>query len=237
MIVRPNGATQLLITQPDHAALAGRVMRQWAADALAHAPNRPAILTAIDEHDNGWREVDAAPIVDGAGRILDFIATPDDIRREIWPRGIQRLAPTPYAAALVAQHASHIYDRYRTDPGWARFFASMESTRNRHLLEAGRITLDDLLRDYLFLRVGDMLSLTFCNGWTQVQTDDVGSGYSMRLERTRLIVTPDPFEGREIPLEITARELPNHPLRSAAEARKVFQAAPVVVLQGVACGA
>jgi hypothetical protein len=42
-----------------------------------HAPQRAAILTAIDEHDNGWREPDSSPIVDGMGRILDFIAAPD----------------------------------------------------------------------------------------------------------------------------------------------------------------
>jgi hypothetical protein len=236
MIVRPHGATQLLITQPDHAALAGRVMRQWAAGAFRHTPQRAAILTAIDEHDNGWREPDSSPIVDGTGRILDFIAAPDEIRRGVWPRGIERLAATPYAAALVAQHALHIYHRYRDRPDWAPFFVSMASARDRHLVAAGGVTLADLLRDYLFLRIGDLLSLTFCNGWADVQTDDVGSGCSMRLDGTRLIVTPDPFEGREVPLEIAARELPGRPFRSAAEARELFELAPAVVVKGVAAG-
>ena len=49
----------------------------------------------------------------------------------------------------------------------------------------------------------------FCNGWTASQLDDSGSGYTIRLEGTRLTIAPDPFEGREVPLEITARELPN----------------------------
>lgn len=237
MIVRPNGASQLLITQPDHAALAARVMRRWRADGFTQAPRQAAILTAIEAHDNGWREVDASPIVDGGtGRILDFVSAPDEIRRQVWPRGVERLAATPYAAALVAQHALHIYRRYRTDPGWAQFFITLEAARDRQLRTTVTLTLEDLLREYCFLRIGDLVSLTFCNAWPDVQTDDAGSGYAIRLHGARLIVTPDPFEGREVPLEITARELPNRPFRSTSEARAVFEAARTVVVKGVAAG-
>ena len=121
MILRPNGSSQLLITQPDHAALAARVMRQWRADGLLQSPRLPSILLAVEEHDNGWREVDTAPLVDAStGRVLDFIGAPEEIRRPVWPRGVDRLADTPYAAALVAQHALHIYRRYRDNPGGRR---------------------------------------------------------------------------------------------------------------------
>src|SRR5215203_3779305 len=59
MIIRPHGSTQLLVTQPDHAALAGRIMERWAADDFPASPRRPEILRAIAEHDNGWLDVDA----------------------------------------------------------------------------------------------------------------------------------------------------------------------------------
>ena len=241
MIVRLDGSFQLLITQPDHAALAGRVMREWRAGGLLQSPRRASILLAVEEHDNGWREADAAPLVDAAGRVLDFVGAPDDVRRPVWPRGVERLAATPYAAALVAQHALHVYRRYRENPEWAPFFAGMEACRDRHLKrspgkEAAAPTLEDLLRDYFFVRIGDLLSLTFCNGWTSVQSDDSGSGYAIRLEGTRLAVTPDPFDGRDVPLEVTARELPGRPFQSAAEAREAFARAPEVLLQGVASG-
>jgi len=91
-----------------------------------------------------------------------------------------------------------------------------------------------LLRDYFFVRAGDLASLTFCNGWTDVQTDD--AGYAIRLDGTRLTITPDPFEGREVALEVTARELPNRPFRSASEAERAFTAAREVVVKGVASG-
>jgi len=265
MIVRLDGSFQLLITQPDHAALAARVMRQWRADGLPQAPRLSSILLAVEEHDNGWREVDAAPLVDEAtGRVLDFVGAPDQVRRAVWPRGVDRLAATPYAAALVAQHALHVYRRYRDDPDWAPFFGDIEARRERDLqrlpfdslvrsarsgqrheggwgpasMENDRpLAVADLVREYFFVRIGDLISLTFCNGWTAVQLDDSGSGYAVRLEGPRLTINPDPFEGREVPLAITARELPNRPFPSAAEAREAFSKARHVVVEGVASGA
>jgi hypothetical protein len=235
MIVRLDGSSQLLMTQPDHAALAARIMRGWRANGFPDAPRHSVILYAVAEHDNGWREVDAAPVVDGVtGRILDFVSAPARIRRLVWPRGVERLAATPYAAALVAQHSVHVYRRHRGDPGWAPFFAEMEAVRDRNLQAAAPLTLDDLLRDYFFVRAGDLASLTFCNGWTEIQTDD--AGYAIRFEGMRLTITPDPFEGREVALEITARELPNRPFGSALEAEHAFSEAREVVVTGVASG-
>jgi hypothetical protein len=236
MIVRREGSSQLLITQPDHAALAARVMREWRAGGLPGSPRRSSILLAVERHDNGWREADAAPLVDGAtGQVLDFIRAPDPIRRTVWPRGVDRLAGTPHAGALVARHALHIYRRYRDDPGWAPFFLEMERRRDHLVREAG-VSVEDLDRDYAFLRLGDLISLTFCNGWLDVQQDDAGSTYAIQLEGRRLTVTPDPFEGRQVPLEVTARELPDRVFRSEADAREAFSRARAVLVQGVASG-
>jgi hypothetical protein len=236
MIIRTGGTSQFLITQPDHAALAARIMRVWLGDGLPDSPRRPDILRAIDEHDHGWADVDAAPIVDAAtGGILDFVNAPDTVRRQVWPRGVERLEATPYAAALVAHHAIHVYRRYRPHPEWTAFFRSMEEARARFLRATQALTLNELFRDYLYLRVGDLVSLTFCNAWTEVQTDD--SGYAIRLDEARLIITPDPFAGSEVPVEVPARELPNRPFESPEEACEVFAATPTVTLTGVIKGA
>jgi hypothetical protein len=234
MIVRPAGSSQLLITQPDHAALSAHIMREWRAGGFADNPRRDAILLAIGEHDNGWREVDATPIVDEEGRIHDFVSAPDPIKWSIWPRGVDRLATTPYAAALVAQHAVHVYRHKREDGEWTLFFAEMERLRDRHLQSAG-ITMDDLLGDYPFVRIGDLASLTFCNGWSAQQVDDVP--YAIRFDGTRLTIAPDPFEGRQFAIEVNARELPKRPFRSAAELQAAVAAAPVVTVAAVTVGA
>jgi hypothetical protein len=234
MIIRPHGATQLLITQPEHAALARRIMEDWVADDFSASPRRSQILRAIAEHDNGWREVDAAPLVDReTGNLLDFIHAPDDVRRAVWPRAVDRLAHVPYEAALVAQHALEIYARYRKEPAWEPFFAALEAARNRHLHRAS-VPLDALQREYLFVRAGDLISLTFCNGWQAGQTID--GRYVVRLHADHIIVTPDPFAGRIIPIVITAVEMPATPFSNATEAQETFRRGRRVLVAGTVRG-
>jgi hypothetical protein len=234
MIVRHEGSSLLLITQPDHAALAGRVMREWVRDDWPDSPRRADILRAVGEHDNGWREIDRSPVIgESDGRILDFVEAPDEIRQGVWPRGVERLADTPYAAALVAQHGVHVYARYRDRPDWTRFFSGMEALRDSHLARVADASLDQLLGDYTPVRIGDLISLVFCNLWREPQQE---GQYAIALDGDRVVVTPDPFDGRAVPLEIEARELPDRPFESADEARRRFDAAPRRQLSGVALG-
>jgi Protein of unknown function (DUF3891) len=217
MIIRPDGSTRLAITQPDHAALAGRIVHAWRANGLPQSPRRDDILLAVAEHDNGWREVDDTLMVDPAtGAILDFVTAPGHIRRGVWSRAIARLATRPYAAALVAHHAQHVYGRYRSDPAWASFFTEMESTR-----EGLVSSLDELNADYLFVRIGDLASLTFCTAAAMPVSE---FGYRVRLDGARVIIDPDPFEGARVPISIEGQEIDGYTYARA------------VTLTGVATG-
>lgn len=230
MIVRQAGTGLLLITQPDHAQLAGRIMRHCVA--LADHPRQGAILRAIAEHDNGWAEEDAAPLADPrSGGVVDFVAAPLAVRHRVWPRAVERLSGDPWAAALVAQHAITVYDRFRPDPAWAAFFAEMEALRDRMTRTVACAT--DLLADYAFVRLGDLVSLTFCTGWTDAQRY---ADWTVRLSGDRVRVDPDPFGGAVIPIEIAARELPARPFRTDAELRDALARASTTVLRGAASG-
>src|SRR5437899_706682 len=117
MIVRQAGANLYLITQPDHAHLAARIIEH--AVALTAHPRRDAILLAVAEHDNGWAEEDAAPILNPAtGQLADFINAPPVVRQRVWPRAVERVGQHPWTAALVAEHAVVVYDRFRSEDGW-----------------------------------------------------------------------------------------------------------------------
>src|SRR5512145_328394 len=111
MIIRHLAASDQLITQPDHAALAARILRQWHPGHFPDSPRKASILHAIEKHDEGWAEVDESLLVDEAGRLLDFMAVSDDVKRDTSLRGLSALASDPYAAALVAQHRLHVYRR------------------------------------------------------------------------------------------------------------------------------
>lgn len=232
MIIQGGRGDLLLIAQPDHAALAERIISRWRADRFPSAARRDIILFATRHHDDGWIDVDSAPMVDGNGGLLDYVHAPEEIRRAIWPRAVDLLASTPYAAALVAQHALHIYDRYRADPAWRGFFAQMERSRDDRLAQARPLTIDNLLADYFFVRMADLMSLAFCDAWTEPQTE---GAYEVRWNGARLSITPDPFGGSEVPLAIPARRLPARRF-SSADALEAFRQAPLVTVTGTASG-
>jgi len=228
MIVRPLPAGLQLITQPDHAHLARRIMEHCIP--LAHHPRREEILLAIGEHDSGWEETDAAPSVDPAtGGVADFIKVPVSVRQGVWPRAIARLAGEPWAAALVAHHAWFVYERFRTsaDPEWAAFFAEMAAARDARL-EALRLPFDELESDYAFLRLGDLISLAFC---TQAPEPSRYGRWRVQADGARVVVGSAPFSGA-VPFEVQARELHAGPFRSDDELRAAVGAAMTTTLRG-----
>src|SRR3954471_10118548 len=121
MIVHPEAETLLLFTQPDHAHFSGELLTLWRSDGLPDHPRRAEILFAGREHDNGWREADAAPRwnaeAPGGGLPHDFISMPRPERIEIWERGTARFAGShPYAAQLITRHALTLHRDRRHDP-------------------------------------------------------------------------------------------------------------------------
>ena len=231
MIVRAVRDGVQLITQPDHAHLARTIMEHCVA--LSARPRRDAILHAIGEHDNGWAEEDAAPTVNpDTGQVADFVSVRLSARHAVWPRGIARLADDPWAAALVAQHALTVYDRFRSEAEWTPFFAEVAAARDA-MLRASGMARDDLVADYPFVRLADLISLTFCTGWPDEQRF---GDWTVQLSGTRVVVTPDAFGGVEIPVEIDAREIRNQPFRSDGELRNALSDAKTTPLRGEVAG-
>jgi hypothetical protein len=230
VIVRSGEEVLHLIRQPDHARLAGAIMTQ--CRPLTTHQRRPSILRAIAEHDNGWTEEDQTPLLDDAsGGVYDFVTAPLAVRRRVWPRGVARLAEDPWTAALVAQHADTIYDRYHSDPDWSTFFTDIRQQRDALVATTG-LTLAELIEDYAFVRLGDLISLAFCTGWSdEHRFDDVTVG----LAGTRVVVAPDLF-GKVIPIEITARSIPNVRYGSASDLAAAFDTAALVTLRGEVAG-
>ena len=218
MIVRPDGDRLLLVTQPDHAALSGRIMAAWRGDDLSASPTRETVLRATREHDCGWLEVDDRPALDAAGGSpQDFMTAPDATKQGVWPRGVRRLEPIdPGAAALVAQHALALAERHPV-PGWERFHSDMTAERDRILRRgAYRNDLDALRADYRFVFLGDLISLVFCCAWSE--TFDY-EGWTVTRDGTAVQVQPDPFEGATIELTAPARRLAGAALRVAERPR------------------
>jgi hypothetical protein len=239
MIVRDDGKSFLLITQPDHARLARDIVAAIRTEPALETASRETVLLATREHDNGWIEVDAEPTIDPAtGRPCDFISGPAHVKHDLWPRGIRRAAQTdPRAGALVAQHAITVYAYRASEPEWQPFFGPITALRDDLLAQIGAshgAAREAFDREYRCVRLGDLLSLQFCNGWT---TSHETYGYAAELRGSSLVISPDPFAGGSLPLRVLARRVPARRYESDADLRKAVAQAVPEVLVGEARGA
>ena len=238
MIVRNDGASLLLITQPDHAQLAEAIVAAIRTEAPLAGPARRTILLATREHDNGWAEVDALPVVDTAsGRPCDFMSGSAAVKHELWLRGIARVAKAdPLAGALVAEHALTVYGYRRSDAGWASFFSTIEGMRDALLQRLGFSsgaspqTFDAY---YRCVRLGDSFSLQFCNGWTDPSTT---LGYRAAMDGTTLRISPDPFAGATVELRVVGHRIPVCVYRDDAQVRAALARATPEIVTGTARG-
>ena len=193
MIVYDEGPSLRLITQPDHAHFAGQLLALWCTDGLPANPRREEILFAAREHDNGWREEDAAPRWDaGHRRPVDFLGTAGSDRIEIWERGVARFAGShPYAALLITRHAEALHEGHRGDPAWDPFLAFLHDLDGELMAETGT-GAEEVAADYRLIDLVDRLSLVVCNGWRDPFTH---RGISGTFDGTTLRLDPLPLAG------------------------------------------
>jgi hypothetical protein len=102
-------------------------------------------------------------------------------------------------------------------------------TMRREFVEASGLVLPELLADYWFLGLGDLISLTFCNGWTDVQPFDP---WSVRLSGSHVHVRPELF-GSTVPIAIEAREIRRRAFRSDAELHAALATARITLVRGL----
>ncbi len=216
MIITERGDQILLFTQPDHAALAGALMSLWRRDGLPGHPRHQELLLAIREHDNGWREADAAPRIDSAsGRPLPFNRLSHEDRIGLWRRGVRRFAAEhPFAALLVLRHAIEIHRDNWSSANWKEFGEELAELE-KELHEAAGVAHSALRDDYRFLELADTLSLGACGALGVHPSEGTSGGYRFELELGRIRLVPFPFAGATT-LNVAFRTLPRKSFDTAA---------------------
>lgn len=83
----------LLISQVTHADLAGEIARHWGNQLVEPLPFGRALLYAVEHHDDGWADWEAAPTIDPeTGKPRNFTEMPMDVSTAIWQKSIAACA-------------------------------------------------------------------------------------------------------------------------------------------------
>jgi hypothetical protein len=198
----------LAITQNDHACFAAELLALFRIDGLPDLPHRRELLFATREHDNGWRETDAAPSCDAEGRPHDFLTLPIDRRQELWCRGVERFrSAEPRAATLILAHAINLH-REREEEGFPELVTAWREQQGELFEEQG-IDGEEIAEEYRWLDLADQLSLALSSRW---QRSFESYGFHVEVGGDRLTLDPFPLAGATR-FEISCRRIPRRDYR------------------------
>ncbi|MBV8207123.1 MAG: DUF3891 family protein [Acidobacteria bacterium] len=196
----------LLVTQPDHAALAGELAAALAAEWMPRLS--PAAIAAIAAHDEGWRPFDTRPSFRPGARPASFIEIPSPDFLAAWNASIEHAATlSPLAGAMVSRHFCRLLRGKPEDSAFDRFLAG--EAERRAALERG-ITEPEIEALVDVLQFCDLLSLYLCCGATErTHFPQSFAGRTLEVMRSGegYQVSPWPFRER-LRLEIPARRWP-----------------------------
>lgn len=99
MIRRETPDGWLLISQVDHARLAGDLAAAWGNDRVPGLPLEEWLIPAIRDHDEGWRSWEAAPTLNDGGVPRQFTEMPAAEAAAIWTASIDLCASGPPSSA------------------------------------------------------------------------------------------------------------------------------------------
>ncbi len=177
-------ADYLLITQPDHAALAGAIAAALGPPLLPDLP--PEIVQGIAVHDDGWAEFDAGEV----NSPVSFIDLPPSTFLQAWRGSIARAAEVaPIAGAIVSRHfwrlgTGRINSKQDSpaDERALRDFLTEENARQERLTRGFEPKEFEFLTDVL--QFCDVLSLYLCCGAEpDVEFPQCFCGQNVRLTR------------------------------------------------------
>ncbi len=187
LIVRRRGGLDL-VTQGEHARLAGDLAAAWGNAAFAGPARREGLLLAARRHDDGWRSSDDTPAFDAArARPLHFLELGLAELMALYEPGVRAVqADDPYAGLLVSMHWIGLLHgrwglegaapaalaaqagelRLAEEARWARArLDAWDGAGPRSAFEAG------LWHDYDLLQAVDQLSLALCTMDPDVPAD------------------------------------------------------------------
>ncbi|MGZ4430190.1 MAG: DUF3891 family protein [Gaiellales bacterium] len=222
MILRSHPGGVLVIGQPAHAWLSGRLARAW-GNQLFEAPEPyEAVCLAAEQHDIGMAGWDSAPQLDPrTGLPYSFSSMPRSEHVRLWSSAARLMLPQGrYPALLVSRHGTGLYERHvperelRASP--VREYLAGERAFQRDLIASLGVAPDEVERNSDLIRIWDSMSLFAClAGESQTtidgaQTRDGPASLELRRlseDHTRFAVSPWPLGPRSLTAPVEGRLL------------------------------
>jgi Protein of unknown function (DUF3891) len=241
VILRPHPDGTLLIGQPAHALLSGRMADEW---AWPYQPRDDVRLAAL-QHDIGMAAWDAAPVLDPErGLPYSFTSMPRETHVRLWSQAARLVvAQSPYAALLVSLHGTGLYERYVPKEQHAvqpvRGYLETERTFQDGIVAALGADRGEVDRNAALLRCWDWLSLFACTASADDGSlDGVPSPGGTATLRAHMpggdpgavTVTPWPFRPEQVSVELRGRLL-SRPCDSQAALDRALAEAPIEAIR------
>jgi hypothetical protein len=247
MIRRDDTDGWILVTQYDHAVLAGNLMERWGNETFSPPLPCDEVLFAVREHDCGWKEWDSAPKINPEnGYPANFMEMESSDQTDIWRRSFESYAEEhPYASALVALHFARFNRKLLSRDPSDVYARTLEGDIDRFV--SGKLGVDaskpgniprDVKVNLRLLQVGDIISLAFCHGWESMEIADVpvdyeGNSLSLALKSCDgfdFTLSPYPFSEARLSLRVEARKLAEKTFTDDGDLRMSLAGAPRTTL-------
>ncbi len=231
MLIRPDSQGVLLIAQPAHAAISGRLARAWGGPHGGRFEPFEEVCLAAEQHDVGWQSWECRPRLNrqtGLPFHAFDLPTPEHVR--IWSHGAAAMATQNlYAALLVSLHGTGLYERH--DAGGddvnsrcIRRFLQRQRAFQQEVIEqlrevdayAAFVDEATIARNRRLIAVWDLMSLRLCRALEEPTTiGDVPAAAgttAIRMEAARgdgltWVLDPWPFRVESLALRCDARLL------------------------------
>lgn len=230
----------MMITQSDHAKLAGLFAAHWGNRMFERPRPHASMMRAAQYHDGGWLRYETNPYLDPAtGKSPSYQQVPNDAPQlAAYQWAIDMLTDVDsYTGLMVSKHRTGLWQqRYsaitQPPPGPPRKLTSevedfiARNEARQHVITAG-LDRHEVAVNYNLLQVWDLLSLYICSN--EQHKDHViapaptayaagGSGVALKLTPTSpATIAVDPFPFDQAPLEaaVVYRQLSQSALHDA----------------------
>ncbi len=240
MIRREFNEGWVLFTQFDHSVLSGEIMKYWGNKEFSKIDQDPRLIYAVTNHDHGWRDWDSNPRINPENHYpASFIDMYPGEQRVIWSKCFEDIPDEySYSSALIALHFSTFNNHLLSKNPGDRDILEFKDKINSHVSDILNLDIANIenglpglvQRELKYIQIGDILSLTFCNGWESVSVKEVpldhnGNTADLTVSSNdglNYTVDPYPFSENNIEFEISGIEISGTEFGSDAELRNAI---------------